>query len=199
MPGAGSPDRYRGATCSSQARLYKAPTASLTFRSRTTKNRHRCIFPPLGAQTPASRIFRISSFGTGSGFIRRIDRVVRMISNTSAVFANSSGMISSRLLASAYVHRFDVRRTVPFRSLMGLVAFLVLMSAEACMAHTVAGTSTACFAGRRARVLPLEFARHFTGSIFLGRKRGGTSERDRQRDDEACPRHRPLMPNDPTE
>jgi hypothetical protein len=63
----------------------------------------------------------------------------------------------------------------------------------------VARTSTACFASRRARVLPLEFARHFTGSIFLGRKRGGTSERDRQRDNEACPRHRPLMPNDPTE
>jgi hypothetical protein len=35
------------------------------------------------AQTPASRIFRISSFGTGSGFSRRIDRVVRMISNRS--------------------------------------------------------------------------------------------------------------------
>jgi hypothetical protein len=37
----------------------------------------------LGAQVPASRIFRISSFGTGSGFNRRIDRVVRMISNRS--------------------------------------------------------------------------------------------------------------------
>ena len=35
----------------------------------------------LGAHTPASKIFRISSFGTGSGFSRRIDRVVRMISN----------------------------------------------------------------------------------------------------------------------
>jgi hypothetical protein len=29
--------------------------------------------------------------------------------------------------------RLDVRRTIPARSLMGLVAFLVLMSAEACM------------------------------------------------------------------
>ena len=29
MPGAGSPDRYRGATCSSHARLDKAPTVSL--------------------------------------------------------------------------------------------------------------------------------------------------------------------------
>src|SRR5499427_5430989 len=47
VPGAGSPDRYRGATRSSQARLYKAPTASLTFGSRTTRNRQRCIFPPL--------------------------------------------------------------------------------------------------------------------------------------------------------
>src|SRR2546430_1437532 len=32
-------------------------------------------FPPLGAHTPASSILRISSFGTGSGFSRRIERV----------------------------------------------------------------------------------------------------------------------------
>jgi hypothetical protein len=38
------------------------------------------MFPPLGAQTPASRILRISAFGTGSDFSRPIDRVVRMIS-----------------------------------------------------------------------------------------------------------------------
>src|SRR5215469_5502869 len=96
VPGAGSPDRYRGATRSSQDRLYTAPTVSLTFRSRITKNRQRCIFPPLGAQTPASRIFRISSFGTGSGFSRRIDRVVLMISNTSVLWI-SFGMAFSRL------------------------------------------------------------------------------------------------------
>src|ERR1700748_3367824 len=92
VPGAGSPDRYRGATCSSQARLYKAPTVSLTFGSRITRNRQRCIFPPLGAQTPASRILRISSFGTGSGFSRRIERVVLMISNRLAVFEGASGV-----------------------------------------------------------------------------------------------------------
>src|SRR5215472_11039510 len=96
IPGAGSPDRYRGATCPSQARLYKARTVSLTFGSRTTRNRHRCMFPPLGAQTPASRILRISSFGTGSGLSRRIDRVVRMISNRSVLWF-SFGMASSRL------------------------------------------------------------------------------------------------------
>src|SRR6202043_3831172 len=83
----GSPDRYRGATCSSHARLYKAPTVSSTFGSRITRNCQRCIFPPLGAHTPASRIFRISSFGTGSGFSRHIDRVVRMISNVQGRFA----------------------------------------------------------------------------------------------------------------
>src|SRR6266481_10172366 len=38
MPGAGSPDRYRGATCSSHARLYKAPTVSLTLGSRITRS-----------------------------------------------------------------------------------------------------------------------------------------------------------------
>jgi hypothetical protein len=32
------------------------------------------MLPPLGAHTPASRILRINSFGTGSGFKRRIDR-----------------------------------------------------------------------------------------------------------------------------
>jgi len=42
------------------------------------------------------------------------------------------------LAASWFVCRWcvvqlDIRRTVPARSLMGLVAFLVLMSAEACM------------------------------------------------------------------
>src|ERR1700748_3296736 len=95
VPGAGSPDRYRGATCSSQARLYKAPTVSLTFGSRITRNRQRCIFPPLGAQTPASRILRISSFGTGSGFSHRIDRADRMISNRSAVFGVASGVVFS--------------------------------------------------------------------------------------------------------
>src|SRR5215469_2688365 len=76
VPGAGSPDRYRGATCSFQARLHNAPTVSLTFGSRTTRNRQRCMFPPLGAQTPASRILWISSFGTGAGFNRRIDPYV---------------------------------------------------------------------------------------------------------------------------
>ena len=96
VPGAGSPARYRGATCSSQARLYKAPTVSLTFVSRITKNRHRCMFPPLGAQTPASRILRISSFDTGSGFSRLIDRVVRITSNRSVPWF-SFGMAFSRL------------------------------------------------------------------------------------------------------
>src|ERR1700746_3120679 len=94
VPGAGLPDPCRGATCSSQARLYKAPTVSLTFGSRITRNRQRCMLPPLGAQTPASRILRISSFGTGSGFSRRIDRVVRIISNRSVLWF-SLGMASS--------------------------------------------------------------------------------------------------------
>jgi hypothetical protein len=38
------------------------------------------MLPPLAAETPASRICRISALGTGSGFSRRIDRVVCMIS-----------------------------------------------------------------------------------------------------------------------
>jgi hypothetical protein len=37
----------------------------------------------------------INSFGTGADFNRRIERVVRMISNRSAVFGVASGMASS--------------------------------------------------------------------------------------------------------
>src|SRR5206468_10624803 len=48
-----------------------------------TRNRQRWVLPPLGAQAPACRIFRISSSGTGSGFKRRIARIVCMISNSS--------------------------------------------------------------------------------------------------------------------
>src|SRR5215471_7971583 len=52
------------------------------------------MLPPLGAQTPASRILRINSFGTGSGLSRRIERVVLMISNRSMPWF-SFGMASS--------------------------------------------------------------------------------------------------------
>jgi len=45
-----------------------AITASYAFRflSRTTTNRHGCLFPALGARRAASRIFPSCSSGTGS-------------------------------------------------------------------------------------------------------------------------------------
>src|SRR5438067_12646761 len=46
-----------------------------------TRKRQRCMFPPEGAETPASRIFLTNAGGTESGFNRRIERVVCMISN----------------------------------------------------------------------------------------------------------------------
>src|SRR6516164_4636940 len=63
------------------------------------------MLPPDGAATPASRILRISSSGTGSGFSRRIDRVVVMISKRSRV---SSGMPSS--WGSVIFHTAGMRR-----------------------------------------------------------------------------------------
>src|SRR5205823_7912889 len=68
-----------------------------------TRNRQRCIFPPLGAHTPASRIVRANSFGTGSGFSRRIDRVVRIISNRSAVFAAAFDIVHAPVLRAVIV------------------------------------------------------------------------------------------------
>jgi hypothetical protein len=44
--------------------------------SLITMKRPCCILPPLGAQTPASRSFLIRASGTGSGFNRRIERVL---------------------------------------------------------------------------------------------------------------------------
>src|SRR5215472_2923488 len=70
--------------------------------SRMTRNRQRCMLPPDDADTPASRILRINSAGTGSGFKRRIDRVVAMISNRSGVF---SGITSSRGNCSSSYNR----------------------------------------------------------------------------------------------
>src|SRR5215471_5596174 len=51
--------------------------------SLSTRNRQRWVLPPLAAAWPANRILRISSSGTGSGFSRRIARVVWIISNRS--------------------------------------------------------------------------------------------------------------------
>jgi hypothetical protein len=61
------------------------------------------MFPPLGAQTPASRILRINSFGTGSGFNLRIERVDLMISNKSAVLAAASGIAFSVMCATPLI------------------------------------------------------------------------------------------------
>src|SRR5260370_20566963 len=53
----------------------------------------------------------------------------------------------------------------------------------------VARTSTGRPPGRWARVLPLEFSCHLSGSMLSRRKGGGASEREPQRDNEACARH----------
>src|SRR5438132_6318169 len=42
-----------------------AITVSLTFGSLTTRNRQRCMLPPLAAETPASRICLINAWAPG--------------------------------------------------------------------------------------------------------------------------------------
>src|SRR5258707_8104515 len=53
------------------------------------------MLPPEGAAVPASRILLISASGTGSGFSRRIERVVWMISNSpgSSELASDIGFV----------------------------------------------------------------------------------------------------------
>jgi hypothetical protein len=82
-PGAGSLDRYRGATTSCHALRYHVPAASLIVGSRMTRKRQDCILPPLAANVPDSRILFSNSLGTGSDFKRRMERVVRIISKRS--------------------------------------------------------------------------------------------------------------------
>src|SRR5262249_35268561 len=56
-------------------------------RSLMTRKRQVWRLPPLAAHIPASRILCISSSGTGSGFSRRMARVVWIMSNRSVVSA----------------------------------------------------------------------------------------------------------------
>jgi hypothetical protein len=69
------------------------------------------MLPPPGAHAPASRILLISSFGTGSGFNRRIEQVVRMISNRSYAFRTASG-ITTPVNLSAEGGMFPAERRV---------------------------------------------------------------------------------------
>src|SRR4029450_1195672 len=46
----------------------------MVSRSRTTRNRASCWFPPLGAFTAASRMSSMSASGTAWGLNRRMDR-----------------------------------------------------------------------------------------------------------------------------
>ena len=50
--------------------LIEAPTVSLIFGSRTTRNRQRCIFSAVRCADARLEDLRINSFGTGSGFSR---------------------------------------------------------------------------------------------------------------------------------
>src|SRR5271167_5167752 len=77
-PGGGALLAYRGPTTSSNAFLYQTWTAFLIAGSLTTRKRQVWLLPPFAAAVPAIRIFLIISSGTGSGFSRRIERVVPM-------------------------------------------------------------------------------------------------------------------------
>jgi hypothetical protein len=63
---------------------------------------------------------------------------VLLLGETTAVIIEAPIMLAASWFVCRWcVDRLDVRRTVPARSLMGFVAFLVLMSAEACMGAVI--------------------------------------------------------------
>src|SRR6185437_17182099 len=104
VPGAGPPERYRGPAVSCHALLYQIAAASLIAGSRMTRNRHDCILPPLAAKVPACSTWFSNAFGTGSGFSRRMDRVVRMISNRSCP-SGAMSVIDNLLFAAVHCDR----------------------------------------------------------------------------------------------
>ncbi len=79
--------------------LVIGPDRLFDFRVTDNEKRQRCILPPDGADVPASRTFRIKAAGTGSGFNRRIERVVCIISkrtDTSSDMAPSTDRAFTR-------------------------------------------------------------------------------------------------------
>jgi hypothetical protein len=82
--------------------------------------------------TKAGALYAIVVFSIG--FILGTIRVLLLaprLGETTAVIIEAPIMLAASWFVCRWcVHRFDVRRTVPFRSLMSLVGFAVLMSAE---------------------------------------------------------------------
>jgi hypothetical protein len=85
--------------------------------------------------TEAGALYAIIVFLIGSilGTIRVLLVAPRLGETTAVIVEVPMMLAASWFVCSWCVVRLDIRRTVPARSLMGLVAFLVLMSAEACM------------------------------------------------------------------
>jgi hypothetical protein len=82
--------------------------------------------------TKAGALYAIVVFSIGFilGTIRVLLLVPRVGETTAVILEAPVMLAASWFICRWCVHRLDVRRTVPARSLIGLVAFLVLMSAE---------------------------------------------------------------------
>src|SRR5205823_4017369 len=85
--------------------------------------------------TEAGAIYTIVVFSIGFilGTIRVLLFAPRLGETTAVIIEAPIILGASWFVCRWCVDRLDIRRTVPARSLMGLVAFLVLMSAEVCM------------------------------------------------------------------
>ena len=101
---------------------------SLPDTTRTAHDPSRTVFQA----TKAGALYAIVVFSIG--FILGTIRVLLLaprLGETTAVIIEAPIMLAASWFVCRWcVDRLDVRRTVPARSLMGLVAFLVLMSAE---------------------------------------------------------------------
>jgi hypothetical protein len=85
--------------------------------------------------TKAGALYAIVVFSIGFtlGTIRVLLLAPRLGETTAVIIEAPIMLAASWPVCRWCLQRLDVRRTVPVRSWMGLVAFLVLMSAEVCM------------------------------------------------------------------
>ena len=117
---------------------------SLPDTTETVHDPSRTVFQA----TKAGALYAIVVFSIGFmlGTIRVLLLAPRL-GETTAVIIEAPIMLSASWFVCRWcVDRLDVRRTVPARSLIGLVAFLVMMSAEVglgCRARSI-GRGSAC-------------------------------------------------------
>ena len=119
-------------------RVMKFSRDSLPDITETVHDSSRTVFPAI----KAGALYAIVVFSIGFmlGTIRVLLLAPRLGETTAVIIEAPMMLAASWFVCRWCVDRLDGRRTVPVRSLMGLVAFLVLMTQRTRAAHSIPAT-----------------------------------------------------------